>query len=704
MTIKSRLLILLIPAIAIALAILTLLGFFSSTRQAEALAERQANTIALENARPIIAKLSAAENATAVLASAGVEMSKAENPDRVALNIFTKAIAESSSDFFGVWMLWAANALDGKDSEFIDNEELGNLEGRANVYWMQGASGLEFETSNDYDKEHYYILPREAGRMIITAPYRDMDTPEKTLMTSIAKPMMRGNSFLGVVGVDIALDFMQDLIDKITPYGTGFAMLITDSGVILAGPDKGSGAELPKVSDAVVKLMATGKAFTMHGKAKDGSAMRHFYTPVKLDSFTGPWFFMVALPTDKVMAEHTTNLYIQLAVSFAALVFLILLVFFASSRVSAPLLRLVKHAKAVASGNHDHTFDSRGFTGELHELNMALDSMLESLLQTLRRAEQSSMEAQKETEKSLLATAQAEKARLAAEEHQHEMLQIASRVDAVSQKLRTTSQALTNTIHSATLEADRQTGLMQETVHVVSAMSDAVQRVSSTTVQTAQFTGQAGERAEMGASIVNRTLEAFDAIRRDTEMLGTQIEELGKNTSAIGSILGLINDIADQTNLLALNAAIEAARAGDAGRGFAVVADEVRKLAEKTMEATKQVNQSINAIHNSMQTSSVGLHRTRDAVQSTVKLGLEAQSSLTDIVALVQRMNAQIHEIANLCTDEETISGQVTDIVDRLRASCATVGTAMGDGVALSNNLAPQAEELGVLVEKLSRK
>ena len=704
MTIKTRLLLLLVPAIAIALAVLTLFGFFSSNRQVAIIAERQANAIALDNAKVIFSQLGAAENAVAVLASAGIELSRSENPDREVLNTFTKAVAESSPEFFGVWMLWAPNAFDARDSEFVGDDALGNLEGRANSFWMRGDKGLEFDKSENYDHEDYYTMPRERLRMVVVPPYRDMDTPAKTLMTSVAMPLLREGKFLGATGVDIALDFIQELVDKIHPYDTGFAMLVDDAGTILAGPEKSTGEKLPAVSAQVLERMAAGSAFSLHETTKNGIDMQLFYTPVKLNSFAAPWFFMVALPTDKVMAEHTANLYIQLGISFFALAFLIFLVFFASSRVSAPLLRIVEHAKAVAAGNYDSSLDSRGFTGELRELYVALQSMLESLLQTLGKAEQSNREAQQETEKSLAATAQAEKARLVAEENQREMLQIANRVDAVSQKLRSTSQALTDRINIATSEATKQTGLMEETVTTVAAMSNAVQRVSSTTVQAAEFAAQAGEKAGTGADIVDKTLGAFDGIRHDTEILGNQIEELGKSTDAIGDILGLINDIADQTNLLALNAAIEAARAGEAGRGFAVVADEVRKLAEKTMEATKQVNISISTIHSSMQTSSLGLQRTREAVQSTVELGLEAQSSLSDIVELVQRMNAHIQDIATLCRDEETISDQVSNIVERLRESCAAVGTAMDDGADLSHNLAPQAEELGELVEKLSKK
>ena len=125
--------------------------------------------------------------------------------------------------------------------------------------------------------------------------------------------------------------------------------------------------------------------------------------------------------------------------------------------------------------------------------------------------------------------------------------------------------------------------------------------VAKNASKTAEAADAANKAADTGATQVRDAVIGIKAVAESAGKLGAVLTELDGQAAEIGRIIGVINDIADQTNLLALNAAIEAARAGEAGRGFAVVADEVRKLAEKTMTATKEVENAIRQIQDGSQ-------------------------------------------------------------------------------------------------------
>ena len=88
----------------------------------------------------------------------------------------------------------------------------------------------------------------------------------------------------------------------------------------------------------------------------------------------------------------------------------------------------------------------------------------------------------------------------------------------------------------------------------------------------------------------------MNTIRETIQDTSKRIKRLGESSQEIGNIIALIEEIAEQTNILALNASIEASRAGEAGRGFAVVADEVQKLAERSSNATKQIEVLVSTI------------------------------------------------------------------------------------------------------------
>jgi len=180
------------------------------------------------------------------------------------------------------------------------------------------------------------------------------------------------------------------------------------------------------------------------------------------------------------------------------------------------------------------------------------------------------------------------------------------------------------------------------------------------------------------------------------------INNLGKRSEEIGSIVEVIDEIADQTNLLALNAAIEAARAGDAGRGFAVVADEIRKLAERSMGATKEIAGVIKQVQNETDIAIKATEETYREGKGGIALAENSRDAFSEIIVSIKESSDVIQGIANSTAELNKAIEQVMKYVMDMNSSTEEVAAAVKGQVNGAGSIRNSLEKMNKLVQEVN--
>ena len=214
-------------------------------------------------------------------------------------------------------------------------------------------------------------------------------------------------------------------------------------------------------------------------------------------------------------------------------------------------------------------------------------------------------------------------------------------------------------LSSSNEQADRIHNITQ----IIDDMVSSLERVATSTNDSAEIARNSVAIAREGASRVRDTIGGMNNIRENIQETSKRIKRLGESSQEIGNIVEIIKGIADQTNILALNAAIQATSAGEAGRGFAVVASEVRKLAEESAKSTQNIEQLINkalltidsgmTVVTTAADSLTGITEHR-AVVDTVIRKLNEQSRQQQ--CQMEAVNQLSQTILNVVTDNSAVS------------------------------------------------
>jgi twitching motility protein PilJ len=239
-----------------------------------------------------------------------------------------------------------------------------------------------------------------------------------------------------------------------------------------------------------------------------------------------------------------------------------------------------------------------------------------------------------------------------------------------------------------------QTQQITDVSSAISNMADSIEQVSQNASQSAEVAQQSVQLAAQGSDAVKNAITGMDTIREHIQETSKRIKRLGESSQEIGDIVELINDIAEQTNILSLNAAIQATMAGEAGRGFAVVADEVQRLAERSSNATKQIDALVRTIQSDTSEAISSMEKSTSGVVSGAKLSQDAGTSLEQIEAVSHQLAELINNISDAAKQQAQAAVGTSDSMNVIQEIAIQTSTGTNESAASIGRLLDLTDEL----------
>ncbi|KJG57197.1 hypothetical protein UA38_11540 [Photobacterium kishitanii] len=608
-------------------------------------------------------QLSVAMNSVEALASVVSGMASSNNGQpklsRKDLSLVVRDLLASNQKFLGAYIAFEPNAWDGKDARYeaIDGK------GQFNVYWTRGsdnqlkASSVDSDRFYDQNKtkigtrvSEWYLCPLETGSTCLIDPWAYNVQGKQVLMTNIVTPIKANGKTIGMIGIDLSVNFINKLALNLKQDQFGKSShisIITYRGVIAGdtNSDAQLGSVVPNWNQQKSQFQADKQSWNFTDKTYT------LVTPIKVGNTTTPWTLSITIPKATLFANIyglqkelkasfsnflNAQLIAGLSISVLALIFLYIL----AKRISTPIQQVVNIVQKLGQAGGDLTYrldvTRKDETG-------ALMNGLNILMASLQRM----------------------------------IHDIAGSVDHLKLSANR-SASIAETSHQ---NVQQQRQELEQVATAINEMASTASEVANNVATTASSVEEANQAITRCSDVVNDNAFVINKLGEEMERSSSTIIELEAQSYQIRGILDVIRSISDQTNLLALNAAIEAARAGEYGRGFAVVADEVRQLASKTQNSTEEIQQMINQFQGQIKltadTIANGRTFTHNSIESSKTVVLELESLMASI-STIQDMMCQI-----AAASEEQY--QVTEDINRNINAITDITIKAAQGAEISN-------------------
>jgi len=545
------------------------------------------------------------------------------------------------------------------------------------LYFEETGDGIEEGESQEY--EEYMDVDSEdmewfygafsSGKPYWTGVYEWVDG---TFMVSYVEPVVVDNNVIGVVGLDISIDHIEELIQDIVILNTGFAVLADNNGDFLETNDM-----IRRLSREEIDNLLSGASENEVFEIKlDG--VNYMAARTKLVS---GYTFCVLVQKSETTAEATASL-IRFGIIFVTALAVVLIVsYFIGKTISRPLVILADFMnKAGTTG--DIKFKKEDIK-TIESLSMQKDEIGQCIGATANFVEHViNIADELETIASGDLTTEID---LLSDEDVMGMA-LTHTVDNLNALFGEINASVNQALTGAKQVADGAQSLAEGSTE----QAGAIEKLSSAIAEITNQIKDNAETAEKTAKLSESIKANAEKGSRQMDEMTIAVKEINDASHSISKILKTIDDIAFQTNILALNASVEAARAGQHGKGFAVVAEEVRNLAAKSAEAAKETGA---IIQNSVEKAELGSRITEETAVSLAGI-VDGINQSSGLIAEIDK--ASVEQSASI-TEINTGIDQVAQVVQQNTATAE-------ESAAASKEMNDQSNMLQELISQFKLK
>jgi len=244
-----------------------------------------------------------------------------------------------------------------------------------------------YEDNYDYDFKSDVInyLQKNNGQ-IFTEPYYDIVDGDSILMISYGEAIYNDDEIIGVLGIDISINWMQNRISDSKIFnGKLQTYIVSDGGIINADSKNKSNA-----GKNINNVYAADSSFIQSKLSEiNDNGYFKFHTPINFKQANKVWHIIIKVPENVILKGINFELFKRVVFIIILLIIAIFIAYFYTKKIISRILKIAKVAEQIAKGNLDVSFEVIG-NDELEKLSESLQIMVNKFYDIIKSIKKAS--------------------------------------------------------------------------------------------------------------------------------------------------------------------------------------------------------------------------------------------------------------------------------------------------------------------------